>query len=637
MTENKDINIKGRFWRALTPKECAIFTVCLIAAYGIIFSFFCIRKYITFGYRDWDLAIYANILWNLVHGKVYSSLFANNFLLDHSSMIAFVIAVPYFIFRHPVFLLVLQSFAIAVSAFPIFFTSRRKLDDLSAVILTLLYLCYPALHYANLYEFNFEIFALPFLSFAFYFLLENRQALFLLMCVGASSCKENIPFTVAALGVFGLFRPRRRLLGLGAMLVGSGFFLFNIYILPLTAGGGTISPAGTSSYLWLFSAYGNSPFAVISYVLAHPAQTLRTIFSNGIRHKLFYDTLGVLFFLPLLRPDILLVNGPHILIRLLSSDAREQTIYFHSAAILAPFVFFAAIFSLHTIFRRLKKISDYRYHLLAVLLFFEIACAAYIWINRPEIARFRLYVNEEDAVRQNFIDNIPRTDAVVATFGPLSHLANRDKIYSLHSFFGLIGGGKALPETASYLMFEPAAGLLPSFSKTRGCFDEKLMPYLAENNFSLVKARGDMLLFKKGAADNQKLFEIEKEAGPRDGPAILKVGGEIALANVKTKYMRDGGGLLWIAFYWRPETVRTHDYLVRLIVKQNDRVVSYSDHMLGYYLYPPSVWNKGDMVKENYWLILPKLPAGKYVLSSVFLDIDTDKAGAEYTLCDFTV
>ena len=618
------------------PKGYMILSYCLVIAYGLIFSCICILKYNMFGYRDWDLSVHTNILWNLVHGKVYSSLLRQSFLLDHASIIAFLVALPYFIFRHPVFLLVLQSFAISISALPVYFISRDKIDDLSGVILTALYLCYPALHYANLYEFNFEVLSLPFLSFAFYFLLTNRKTPFFLMCLFAASCKENITLTVMALGIFGLLRSNRRILGFGALLIGALYFLFDIYLLPVLAAAKHVSPEGLSGYTWLFSKYGNSPVQIISYIISHPVEIFGIITSGYVRHEFFYNVFGILFFIPLLRPDILLINVPHILIRMLSCNINEQTIYFHYTAALAPFVFFGLIFSLRTLCKCLKKISDYKYILLVLMLIFEIVRMVYIWIDRPDITQFKLYTTtKENITRQKFINDIPINSGVVASFGPLSHLANRNKVYSLHSFFGRTGRSKILPAETSYVLFDPNAGILSTFFEAKWLFDKKFLPYLLANNFGLVKARGEILLFERGRANTQKIFEIKKNTEVSSAHPIFCVNGELTLVDIESQHINDGNGIEQVTFYWRPEVIRISDYLIRIIVHKRGGPAFYADHALGYYMYPPSIWNKGDIVKENYWLILPKLAAGEYILSAFMIKRNAGKVSNEYVLCNF--
>jgi len=102
---NKTLN------KIFTPKRCLFGAILLIISYIIVFSTICIRRYNSFAYHDWDFAIYANVMWNLIHGKLYSSIFAENFLREHASLIAFLLAIPYFIFRNPLTLLILQTFA----------------------------------------------------------------------------------------------------------------------------------------------------------------------------------------------------------------------------------------------------------------------------------------------------------------------------------------------------------------------------------------------------------------------------------------------------------------------------------------------------------------------------------------------
>ena len=46
-------------------------------------------KYYSFGYYDWDLAMYAQVMGNLKHGSLYSSLMGMNFLGNHAEYISF--------------------------------------------------------------------------------------------------------------------------------------------------------------------------------------------------------------------------------------------------------------------------------------------------------------------------------------------------------------------------------------------------------------------------------------------------------------------------------------------------------------------------------------------------------------------
>ena len=608
----------------------------LIAAYGTILSYVCVQKYLAFGYHSWDLALYNNILWNIVHGKMYVPLIGKVFLSDHASLIAFVAAIPYALFQHPVFLLIFQSFAIGVSVLPIYLIARDKLGNVPAFFCAVLYLCYPALCFANLYEFNLEILAVPMVSFAFYFLVKNKTWPFILMCVMASLCKENIPLTVIALGIFGLLRPHRRMLGFWAILIGAGFFMFDMRLLPVLAdkaAGQAVTDHTTNAYMWLFSQYGNNPCEIIMYVITHPVEILKTLFTGRTRLNFFQNIFGVLLYLPLLRPDVLLVNVPHILLRLLSSEVREQTIFFHSAAPLAPVTFFALVFSLHTIFKKFKQISNCRYYLLGAILVIEITMMAAVMNNFSWMVTASETAQSNTAKRE-LLKMIPEGAGVAASFVFLPQLSSREKLHSAHILFKK---GNRIPSVRSdveYILIDMDDILLPIYFESPALFNKNLLSALKENHFELVKARGDMLLFKRGYAATWKLITVGQGDAANTGTGVMRTPEGLILADIKS-LDPDTGTAGHFIFTWRKADIRVTDHRAIFIVRRGSRVVSREEHLVGYGLYPPSLWSD-ETVTENYWLIMPDLGPGDYTVSMALEVIGNEKPDrVEYQIAAF--
>lgn len=597
-----------------------LIAVILIAIYISIFSIICINKYLDFEYHDWDLAIYTNVLWNLVHGRIDFSLFQENFLHEHASLIAFLVAIPYFIFRHPVFLIILQTAALGISAFPVFLLARRKLDDLAAVIITLMFLLYPAIHYANLYEFNFETLSVPFLSFAFYFLITNKKALCLLMCIGACSCKENIPLTIAALGVFGLLRPRRRLLGAVILVLGIAWFFFDIRLMQSMAStqpaGGAETGGANLKYIFIFNKYGNNLREIFFYLLSHPYELFKELFSSPAKLWFFFDLFGIFLFLPFLRPDILLINIPHILARMLASNTNEHTIYYHSAAALAPFVLFAFIFSIGTLLKKIPGLRAYRYVLLTSVLMVEIISMFYIWHIRPDLAKFQLGKNKYDYMNMLALKKIPRDASIAASLEFLPRLANRDSIYSIHNMFGTSPFKWAPPKDLEYILLDLKSGVLRgTHFESYALLDRNFGPYLSENNFGLVMARNDLMLFKKDFKENDALIGFTSGLGNPPSSCLLKVDNALWLLDFKCGYLQEDDGIVHITFYWYAENDIKADYELVFYIKGVDIDRPEEVHTVGYAIYPTSMWEKGQIIKENYWLALPKLQPGDYRIS----------------------
>lgn len=611
--------------RIFDPKKCFIIATILIALYVVILSIICSKRYFCFQYNDWDFAIYTNAMWNLIHGQASMNLLNETLLHDHASFIAYVIAIPYFIFRHPVTLLVLQSLALGISAFPVYLVAKDKLGHIAGLIITLIYLNYPAIYYANLYEFYFEAFALPFLGFAFYFLLENKKILFILMLVGACSCKENIPLTVAAMGVFGLTRPHRRLLGLAAIILGIFWFYFDIKVLAGPAVQNAKAFGENLRYIGAFAQYGSNLQEVIGYLLLHPFEIFKTIFFDPARVKLIYDTVGILLFIPIIRLDILMINAPHVMARLLALNPNEYTVYYHSAAPLAPIVFFSFIFSIRSIIKIIPKAADYKYYILAGVLVFESICGISLWKERPGIVRFNL---DRDPIGEEFIKQIPSQAFVASSLKFLPHLANRTNVRSIHTLFGNRPWWKGddRPLDLEYILIDTQDGVMRAmFFQGEELFDIELLPYLEKNNFGLVKALGDTVLFRRYYPGDVKLLDVSK------GPAVspdkykLKVGDDIKLLKYDYKMAPEYVGVQRFTFYWYKENDSANDYLVRFFITEGGYERVFAAHSLGYTMLPPSLWRQGDIIEENYWLVLPPLSSGNHRLSVDFIDLKNKK------------
>jgi hypothetical protein len=59
---------------------------------------------------------------------------------------------------------------------------------------------------------------------------------------------------------------------------------------------------------------------------------------------------------------------------------------------------------------------------------------------------------------------------------------------------------------------------------------------------------------------------------------------------------------------------------MRLILRNADLAGFERERSPGYFVYPTSVWQTDDRIEERYWLYVPDLPPGRYVLETVFLN-----------------
>ena len=83
-------------------------------------------RYYRFTYTSWDLPLYANLMWNLCHGHLSTSLFGGNFLIDHFNVIAFVLVPFYYFFQSALTLLYLKLFALFTAAYLIYILASKR-------------------------------------------------------------------------------------------------------------------------------------------------------------------------------------------------------------------------------------------------------------------------------------------------------------------------------------------------------------------------------------------------------------------------------------------------------------------------------------------------------------------------------
>ena len=129
------------------------FSLCIFAL--IIWMSVLLHKYSNLCYFDWDLALYAHSMWNLMHGNLHNSLLGMHFWGNHSHFIAIFILPIYTLFTTPLTLVFLQVLSYLGGAYIYYLIIRDLLGKRVSLIFMCLYIIYPVNLYAMLYEFHF--------------------------------------------------------------------------------------------------------------------------------------------------------------------------------------------------------------------------------------------------------------------------------------------------------------------------------------------------------------------------------------------------------------------------------------------------------------------------------------------------
>ena len=306
-----------------------------------------VLRYETFKATAFDLGNMDQVLWNTIHGRLFQ--FTNQAadwygpptrLAVHVEPIILPLSLLYVFHADPRILLVFQSLALATGALPIFLLTRKYIPawPLVAVLMVLGYCLSPALLGLNIFDFHPVSLATPFLLYAVLALDYKRYGWFVLACILAASCKEDIPLYIAILGILVIWKYKLPRLG-SALIVGGllwSAIAFGVVIPHFYPG------AQHNNFWYRYESLGSSPGEAIINIILHPW----LLFTTFITLDRFYYMASILRstgFLALLAPEWLLVSLPGLAENVLSTDSLTYSGVYHYNAAIIPFVMIAAI------------------------------------------------------------------------------------------------------------------------------------------------------------------------------------------------------------------------------------------------------------------------------------------------------
>ena len=324
-----------------------ILTWILILGYIVWMSYETVLRYNTFKATAFDLGNMDQVLWNTIRGRLFQ--FTNQGtdfygpptrLAIHVEPIILPLSLLYLFHADARLLLVFQTLMIATGGWPIYVLTRKYIPELPllAPVMVVAYYLMPALLSVNLFDFHPVSLATPLLLYAILALEYKRYGWFLLICVLAASCKEDVPFAVALLGILVIWKYKLPRLGI-LMLVGGiawGLIAFLVVIPHIYPG------AVHSNYWYRYESLGSSPGAAIVNILLHPW----LLFATFLTLDRFYYIVGLLRstgFFALLAPEWLLPALPALAINLFSDYPLYYSGVYHYNAVIIPFIMMASI------------------------------------------------------------------------------------------------------------------------------------------------------------------------------------------------------------------------------------------------------------------------------------------------------
>jgi uncharacterized membrane protein len=216
-----------------------------------------IARYLAYNASTFDLGVMSQAIWSVADGQplVFTAQgIAISRLARHVELFYFLLAPLYKLFPSPTVLLLVQAALYAAGAIPVYRLACRRLTHAGvSLVLVTVYLLYPALQAAVLFDFHGDTLAVAFLMFAIEAADRQSWRSYAIWIALALSCKMTVAAPVAALG-FVLWLTGQRRAGILTMLAAVGwgltaFFLVRQIFAPAEA---ALAKATADSYMTFY-------------------------------------------------------------------------------------------------------------------------------------------------------------------------------------------------------------------------------------------------------------------------------------------------------------------------------------------------------------------------------------------------
>ncbi|GAC1422512.1 MAG: hypothetical protein PVS3B3_29310 [Ktedonobacteraceae bacterium] len=499
--------------------------VALLAlAFSVFFILFNTGQHDAFLTHGEDLGIMDQAIWSIWHGQLFhqsicnpigdTNCYGNLNLVGisrfsiHFEPMLFLISLFYLVVPNPKTLQVIQTLVVACGAFPAFWLARLRLrSEWASVGIAALYLLYPALQWATIFDFHAVTLTASLLLFMLYFMYTRRTVLLFVFAILAMSCKEEIPVVVALYGLWSMVFQRRWRSGLALVLLSALWTGVGLYVVHVS------SPTGHSLLTSRYEYLGNGLLQVIKNILRHPVGILKAhVFEHD--HFIYLRTLfAPTAYLAFLAPWVWVLAVPTLALNLLSNDPSQYSGLYQYDAEMIPVLIFSTIealvllvWLLQKILTRLRVSLEHRKNTFSVpakrvdwiahsgvllvllcLILFAVYHADYERGTAPFSQQFKWPVQQAhyDSA-QSIIAMIPSTASVSAQSNLIPHISHRSHIYQFP--YG---------DTVADYVFLDTTGDITPFGNSYDYINEA-KSVMINGHYGVTVARDGYLLLKHG-------------------------------------------------------------------------------------------------------------------------------------------
>lgn len=444
--------------------------VAATVGYIWLFAYWTMRNHDGFGTQAFDFGIYDQGVWLLSRfERPFVTIMGRHLFGDHTSFIMLPFVPIYWVFPSAKVLLFAQAAALGSAAVPAFLLAREKLrNEWLAAVIAVVYLLHPAVGHTNLEQFHPDVFEVPLVLFALWFMVRQRWTGYFVCVIGALLVKEDVALLTLPLGIYVALRHDRRV-GRTTCLISVAAMAANLWwILPMFNEVGSLN-----AWRVPFGGLGG----LIRTALFHPGKLINYTSKDG-RPWYLWQMLSPFALLPLLAPRVLLIGLAPLAANVLSTFSYQYNIRYHYGTLILPVLVASTVFAV----AQLRSMAGRR---IAVgVIAAASLVTAHLWGPTP-LGR------NEAAIASPSGQSVPHLkaamamipdDAVVSAFySYVPHLTHRKEIYMFPnpfsaSYWGTFKQeGQRLPQAdrVEYILLPTALDPEPKgyFEQIRGGYD----------------------------------------------------------------------------------------------------------------------------------------------------------------------
>ncbi len=566
-----------------------------ILVYNSIFICFCLYKYFHYLYNGLDLAIYTNVLHNIINGNgAWSSIQMQNYFGDHFEPFLFIISIFYSLFQSPITLLVIQTIVISLSVIPIYFISKKYFDEKKSFLVSVVWLLIPLLHNINSFEFHILSFAIPLIAWTYYAYQKNNFSLFCIIAILSLLVREDVALVIMMFGVLSWIDKKALRWKVFPAVMGFLYFLTTTYFI------GRLSDSGSYKFLAYYGwIQANTPPWEIIIHIFNPANIL-----------FVFVLLCIFIFLPIFKLRTLILIIP-IIFQIILQGTNHTWIVLttHYTSLLLPVFFIASIQGYSSIIKDDKNIFSRFFgqhkELLPVLIGATIVYTT--MVIGPFLGLIKPVYDIKTQIYNELLSSIEKNTGktINATLAVLPLYANTENTYSHHyTFLGRSQFGAReykIPSTPDYhiidfddyFYYQNNFKYNPVVERYWSEATSNIKNVLDPKNYSIENCINSLCVFKKGGSyEMSRFYEKSDFTSKKDFEVTLaEQNKNNQFIDIKIKYQQKNvdNKMLFAKFSYEKNGQKIYETLIPVNYgfKNSDEWEARSAYINSYHLFVP--------------------------------------------------